>query len=499
MIELDHISYWYPNRPQAALRDLSLRLQDGESVCVMGRNGSGKTTLVKLIAGLVKPDRGHLRADGRLRTESGDGQVGILFQNPDNQMVATLVEKEIAFALENRAMPQAEMESVIAGVAGQFGIARLLNRLTSELSGGEKQRVALASVMVQNPCVLLLDEPDSFLDQEGRRILTAELARLHRDDVRLIEIRITQSAQVARDYARLIVLNDGTVVADGKPEGIFGDQRLCSVAGLTIPDLSQIQVTVPSSLKSGEEADDERLSSVLLEQVSFAWPMCEPVFHNINLSLAVEETVGLVGPTGVGKSSLGLLIAGLLKADEGRILYLHKNGLGLTDAVIRGQLALMLQQPERQFFLESCAEEVAFGPNNRGRTLDSTEINSFLEMVGLNPARFADRDPFSLSAGEKRRLAFAAVLAMAPSFVIFDEPTAGLDGEGVGRFIALSRALRRLRVGQVIISHDGDVVRQLCDRALYITRRGDLLPLSLSELFDDPRYAGVVSSPVLSH
>jgi energy-coupling factor transporter ATP-binding protein EcfA2 len=120
-------------------------------------------------------------------------------------------------------------------------------------------------------------------------------------------------------------------------------------------------------------------------------------------------------------------------------------------------------------------------------------------MVGLNPARFADRDPFSLSAGEKRRLAFAAVLAMAPSFVIFDEPTAGLDGEGVGRFIALSRALRRLRVGQVIISHDGDVVRQLCDRALYITRRGDLLPLSLSELFDDPRYAGVVSSPVLSH
>jgi energy-coupling factor transporter ATP-binding protein EcfA2 len=158
----------------------------------------------------------------------------------------------------------------------------------------------------------------------------------------------------------------------------------------------------------------------------------------------------------------------------------------------------MLQQPERQFFLETCAEEVAFGPSNRGRSLSSAEINSFFELVGLSPARFVDRDPFSLSAGEKRRLAFAAVLAMSPSFVIFDEPTAGLDGEGVGRFIALSRALRQLGVGQIIISHDGDVVRQLCDRVAYMTRRGDLLLLSLSELLGDPRYSGVVSSPIIS-
>lgn len=498
MIELDHISYWYPRRSEPALRDLSLRVRDGESVCVMGRNGSGKTTLIKLIAGLVKPDRGRMTINGRFDTESGDGQVGILFQNPDNQMVATLVEKEIAFALENRAMPQAAMETEIARAAAQFGIEHLLKRLTSELSGGEKQRVALASVMVQNPSVLLLDEPDSFLDQDGRRILATELARLHKVDEKLIEIRITQSAQVARDYTRLIVLNDGAVVADGKPEMIFGDKRLCTVAGLTIPDLSQIQVTVPNSLKLTRETDVDRLNTVRLDQVSFAWPMCEPVFRNINLSLEVEETVGLVGPTGVGKSSLGLLIAGLVRADVGKILYLHKSGLGLTDDVIRGQLALMLQQPERQFFLETCAEEVAFGPNNRGRSLNSSEINSFFELVGLSPARFADRDPFSLSTGEKRRLAFAAVLAMAPSFVIFDEPTAGLDGEGVGRFIALSRALRQLGVGQMIISHDGDVVRQLCDRVAYMTRRGDLLPLSPSELFGDPRYAGVVSSPVIS-
>jgi len=495
MIELDHISYWYPRREDAALRDLSLRVNDGESVCIMGRNGSGKSTLIKLIAGLIKPHRGRLTVDGRIKSESGDGQVGILFQNPDNQMVTTLVEKEIAFALENRAIPQATMERDIARIAAQFGIEHLLRRLTSELSGGEKQRVALASVMVQNPAVLLLDEPDSYLDQEGRRILAAELARLHQSDRELIELRITQSAQVARDYPRLIVLNDGAVVADGKPELILGDRRLGAIAGLTIPDLSQVKVSVPENLGSGQESDDQRLHTVRLEQVSFAWPMGEAVFRNISMSLQAGETVGLIGPTGVGKSSLGLLMAGLHQVDKGQVLYLHKSGLGLPVEVVRGQLTLMLQQPERQFFLETCAEEIAFGPGNRGRTLASGEIDRFLEMVGLNAARFADRDPFSLSAGEKRRLAFAVVLALAPSFIIFDEPTAGLDGDGVGRFLALSRSLREMGLGQMIITHDGDVVSQLCDRTLYMTPRGDVLALSPSELLGDPRYAGVVSSP----
>jgi energy-coupling factor transporter ATP-binding protein EcfA2 len=349
--------------------------------------------------------------------------------------------------------------------------------------------------MVENPAVLLLDEPDSYLDQEGRRILADELVRLHREDSSLIELRITQSAQVARDYPRLIVLNDGAVIADGTPELIFGDRWLCAIAGLTIPEPSHVKVTVPENLGSEQGSEDQRLHTVRLDQVSFAWPMGELVFRDISMSLQAVETVGLVGPTGVGKSSLGLLIAGLHQANEGQVLYLHKSGLGLPVEVVRGQLTLMLQQSERQFFLETCAEEIAYGPGNRGRTLDARETDAFLEMVGLNAARFADRDPFSLSAGEKRRLAFAVVLALAPSFIIFDEPTAGLDGDGVGRFLALSRSLREMGLGQMIITHDGDVVSLLCDRTLYMTRRGDLLALSPSELFGDPRFAGVVSSP----
>ena len=492
MIELDHISFWYPRRAEAALRDISLLINDGESVCVMGRNGSGKSTLVKLLAGLIKPDRGRITVDGRLQEGSTDGRVAILFQNPDNQMVTTQVEKEIAFALENRAVPPPEMEVAIDEIARQFGIQHLRQRLTSELSGGEKQRVALASVMVQKPSVLLLDEPDSFLDQTGHLILADELRRLHAGDPRLIEIRITQSAHVARQYKRLIVLDMGAVIADREPSALLTDQTLCVRAGLTVADSSSVHINIPSRLKDSREVLSGRLNTVRLQDVSFAWPLCPPVFEEVSLSLTSGETVGLIGATGAGKSSVGLLMAGLAAPDHGEVVYLDSGGLRLESDSIRGQLALVLQQPERQFFLENCAEEIGFGPKNLGRSLAQSEISEFFDMIGLNPSRYADRDPFTLSAGEKRRLAFAAVLSMAPSMILFDEPTAGLDGEGVGRFIALSKVLKSLKLGQVIISHDGDVIRRLCDRVLYLNGRRGLISLAVSELNTDPRFAGLL-------
>jgi energy-coupling factor transporter ATP-binding protein EcfA2 len=493
MIDLDHISYWYPRRTEAALRDVTVQIRDGEALCVMGRNGSGKSTLIKLIAGLIPPARGKLAVDGRAQAGSPDMRVGILFQNPDNQMVATLVEKEIAFALENRAMPQAEMEPAVAQALRQFGIEHLCRRLTSDLSGGEKQRVALASVMVQEPAVLLLDEPDSFLDQSGRQNLAAELERLHAQDHRLIEIRITQSAQIARQYPRLMVLDSGAVVADGNPTELLGDSRLCALAGLTVPDARAMQVTIPERVRNARHDGAGRLQAAHLKDITYGWPMSPPVFEKLSADFAAGETVGLIGPTGAGKSTIGLLLAGLASPSKGEVVYVDSTGWPLKLKDIRGELALVLQQPERQFFLETCAQEVAFGPKNLGRPLSDDETGEFLAMVGLHPARYAGRDPFSLSAGEKRRLAFATVLAMEPSLVIFDEPTAGLDGEGVGRFISLSHALKSMNLGQLVISHDGDVVRQVCDRVLYLTRRGELLPLTVAELFGDPRLAGMIS------
>jgi energy-coupling factor transport system ATP-binding protein len=467
MIELEHVSYWYPGRDEPALLDLSLTVGRGEAVAVMGRNGSGKSTLVKVVAGLIEPERGRVLLHGRpISSVPGPKQVGLLFQNPDNQMVAALVEKEIAFSLENAATPQEDMEAAITRVCNQFGLAHLRHRLTSELSGGEKQRVALASVMVLDPEILLMDEPDAFLDLEGRRILAQELQRIRTASPAPAEIRVTQSTEVARSYPRLIVMDHGVVVADGNPDEILSNRALALECGIVVPRTSDLHLAMPPRMLA---RGGNRLARIEMEELEFSWPMSDEVFRSVNLSLQSGELVGLIGPTGSGKSTLAQVLVGLLEATGGQVTYLSADGDQLAPAQIRGQAALVFQQPERQFFLETCLEEVTFGPTNLGFDLPVPTARQYMEVVGLKASDFAPRDPFTLSTGEKRRLAFAAVLSMEPAMVIFDEPTAGLDGDGVGRFLNLSQLLKQAGIGQLVISHDADILRRFTDRLLRLT------------------------------
>ncbi|PWB69678.1 energy-coupling factor ABC transporter ATP-binding protein, partial [candidate division GN15 bacterium] len=235
MITLDRISYAYPGHPPV-LNNLSLAIKSGESICIMGANGCGKSTLARIIAGLTAPQSGNVHIEvGNLSAPANTGRatrpVGILFQNPDNQMVAVTVDKEVAFALENTAVPMSRMESIVIETLDAFGISHLRHRLTTELSGGEKQRVALAAVMVSRPPIIVLDEPDSYLDEAGKRLLTDALARMHASDRDLTEIRITQYPYVAKQYKRLVVMFEGGIVADGDPNRILADEKSCEQVG----------------------------------------------------------------------------------------------------------------------------------------------------------------------------------------------------------------------------------------------------------------------------
>lgn len=488
MIKIHDLTYWYRDASDAALRDVTLSVQPGEALCVMGRNGSGKTTLFKLIAGLAAPSRGTVQVNGQgAESDNGRSQVAILFQNPENQMVATVVEKELAFALENRAAPLSEMEPVIAQVAERFGIVHLLRRVTSELSGGEMQRVALAAIMICDPPILLLDEPDAFLDETGRAKLHAELTRLHEERPDLVELRITQSHAVARSYKRLVVIDAGAVVYDGPPS-VFLDQ-------LTQPErMAPHDAPLPEIFTSTAHSED-RLAEIELENVTFAYPGGEPILRELTVSFKTGDRVAMVGPTGSGKSTLGLLLCGLIRPTGGSVSFCDKDGRVIAPSAARGQVVAILQQPERQFFLETCAKEIAFGPSNLGKPLTPEQIDNLLDWAGLPAKRFANRDPFTLSAGEKRRLALAAVLAMGPSLVIFDEPTAGLDPDGTAWFFRLSGGLAQAGVGQMIITHDGDLVRQLSDRVLYVKPSGRLISLTTDQFCCDAKYAGIVSAP----
>lgn len=489
MIKLTNVTYSYPQQQRPALNHLSLSIHEGESVCIMGANGCGKSTLALMLAGLFQPQAGRLEIRDPSKAVL---PVGLLFQNPDNQMVAVTVEKEVAFALENLGTPPDEMEHRIAETLERFRITHLRKRLTSELSGGEKQRVALASVMVLKPPILVLDEPDSFLDQAGKAFLTEELSRLKKENSSLTELRITQYPQIAEQYNRLIVMQDGSVTADDHPSKILADNDLClrtsiryspqtdAASLFAMPDLTPV---------------DETLRHIGTHKLSFGYPGVSPLIHDLGVTLAAGEILGLVGPSGSGKSSLAQLLCGLLKPTAGEIVLTDAAGATLPGDRMHGSVTALFQQPERQFFLSTCADEIAFGPTNLGHDPTRAEIDAMFKLAGLDVEAFRGRDPITLSGGEKRRLAFAAVLSMRPRFVLFDEPTCGLDQEGVGRFEQLCRHLKQQGVGIVIITHDGDIVHALADRVLTLSGHGIARLRTRPEFFDNPQLAVVVSPP----
>lgn len=492
MITIDRLTFSYPRQTRTSLRNVSLTIQDGESVCLMGANGCGKSTLAKLVAGLLAPSSGTLSVVTSESSSNHSLPIGLLFQDPDNQMVASVVDKEIAFAPENLATPVPDMTRIINYELNRFQLDSLRKRLTTELSGGEKQRVALASVMVTNPHVLILDEPDSFLDEPGKQILQQELARLHRERPCLIELRITQYPEVARLYSRLIVFADGEVVADGAPKDILERAVTHLDWGLSFSLEERASAAWPGIdfPRSSTEVREIQLS-----HVGFDYSPDRPVLHNLSLRLKRGETLGVVGPSGSGKSTFGHLLTGLISPTRGTLDFIGDGSNRMELRRKAGIVSGVFQQPERQFFLPTCRDEVAFGPSNLGVKLSDAQIDACLLAVGLRPDVIRARDPFTLSMGEKRRLAFAAVLSMSPQFVIFDEPTCALDREGVSRFILLSRALKARQFGQVIISHDPEVIALLSDRLLYFPGGGTSVEMTPDQWFGDSRYRAIMPSP----
>ncbi|MFH1688452.1 MAG: ATP-binding cassette domain-containing protein [bacterium] len=491
MININQVTYRYPGRTTPALNKLTLHVESGEAVCVMGPNGCGKSTLAKLVAGLVRPD------DGRIAISSSADRrlpVGILFQNPDNQIVAMTVEKEVAFALENLALPMSQMEPMVERLLDRFRIAPLKKRLTSELSGGEKQRLALAAVMVFSPPVLVLDEPDSFLDQQGKQSLRQEIEQLREQYPALVDIRITQYPEVARTYPRLVVIDKGAVVADGDPNHLLSDLEQCLKWGLaykTSPSGALDESRLPSFNHSVDRR--EVVARIVFDDAAFCYGHGRAVFKHLALTWETGQAIGVVGPSGSGKSTLGNLVCGLLKATSGAVRNLDSSGMEIEASQMRGQISAAFQQPERQFFLPTCAEEIAFGPVNLGRPLTRAQINDYLTLVGLPPEQFSERDPLNLSGGEKRRLAMAVVLSIGPGFLVVDEPTCGLDQEGVGRFVDLAKRLGYRGVGLMVISHDGNLIRRLTDRVLYLPGDETSRLVSTDRFFDDVELRRVVS------
>jgi len=498
MIKLDGVSYRFGDG-SIALDNINLEIGKGEKVALVGGNGSGKTTLTLLLNGLLKPATGTIRVcnlSPSFEKEAAElkQKVGIVFQNPDNQLVSTTVEREIAFSLENRNLSWAEMNSRVNQALEQFHLGEMRGRLTSDLSGGEKQKLALASVMASKPEVLILDEPDSFLDEAGKQLLELAIKMLTAESESLTLIQVTQYSSAAVKYPRIIALHKGKIIGDGPPEELYLDSRKLYSSGIDVPleyrlkTGTEFDIVIPES----KRYQGHKLPKIELRNVSFSFDKRRDTFgfENLNLRLEANKVYGLVGPSGSGKSTLMQLCTGLIKPTGGSIEF-------GTNKIPRGALGAVFQQPERQFFLETVDRELRFGLTNIGAEGIDDKVALTYKKIDLPQEEFAERDPQTLSGGEKRRLAFGTIISMLPDFLFFDEPTCGLDAVGIAYLKFIVRDLAQSGTGVVIISHNGDIIYSLADTVIELRNGNIAAMLDREEYFDSADYESFLSKPEL--
>ena len=493
MIHLDQLSFTHPG-DLPALDGISLQIRPGERLALIGPNGSGKSTLARCLNGLHRPSSGHVLVDG-LSTRDPESlfqirrRVGMVFQNPDDQLVSTKIDTELAFGLENIGLAHAEMHQRVEEILRDFQLAPFRERAPHQLSGGEKQRLAIAATVALRPAYLVLDEPTALLDPQGRAAINALLDRLHRA-YGMATLHITQLPGEAALAERILVLHQGRLLYDGPPEDIFArPHRLqaigldapfpCAVAAdlalpggpyLTMESLAEglrprlppapSPVLPPPASPAPAKMATEHLSHVY----DAALPTCHTALEDISLVLPQGGVLALIGPSGSGKTTLAQHFNALLKPHRGRVL-LEGRDIWSDDrqTQLRRRVGLVFQFPEFQLFEETVALDVAFGPRNLGFTKDRVGalVHRALEQVGLPEAEFGHRPPLSLSGGERRRAALAGVLAMDPDVLVLDEPTAGLDPGAAGDLQSLFEQMRQAGKSLVLISHDMDLVAEL--------------------------------------
>lgn len=522
-----HFSY---DGEHNALDGVSLSVADGEFVSVLGGNGSGKSTLARHLDALLVPSSGTVTVDGLDTAERRNvydirSRVGLVFQNPDDQIVAGTVEDDVAFGPENLGVPTDELRARVNEALSLVGLSGFERRETSSLSGGQKQRLALAGVLAMRPRTLVLDEATAMLDPRGRAALMRVCRRLHEQGMTIV--MITHFMEEAAEAGRIVVLDHGRVALDGAPEAVFSQADVLARLGLDVPLPYHVglelrrevpsltpRLTIDAMLDELESqggrnplgtpaaAPSQRATSPLgqpvleVERVSFGYERHgDLALRDASVSVREGELVGLLGHTGSGKSTLVQLMAGLERPASGRVLIGGAEGAGRR-ARAWNRVGVVFQYPERQLFARTVREDVAFGPRNLGVTGDelAARVDGAIRGVGLNPDVVGDVSPFALSGGQQRRIAFAGVLAMEPDVLVFDEPVAGLDPRSRREFIRLLRKLHAQGRTIVMTSHNMDDAAELCDRLVVLDHGSVLLDGTPTEVFsqtDELRRVGL--------
>lgn len=479
-VRLAHVTLRYGN--SAALDDVTLEVCRGERVCVLGANGSGKSTLASVICGLLAPDEGDVELAGHAVCTGGvpdlaayrdaRRQLGLVFQNPDDQIVTSVVADDVAFGPENLGVPRAQISVRVARELRRVAMEKYAHADPSRLSGGQRQRVCIAGALAMEPAVLVLDEPSSLLDVRGRAAIMRVMGRLAAAGATLVHVTHFMDEALAAD--RVVVMQHGHVALEGTPDEVFAakNAQVIEALGLEMPFEARLAVALRQAGAAGGAIaapgtpSDEKPAAcaacahtaeplaILARDLGFSYGPGAQALDGVSLEVPVRATTAIVGQTGSGKSTLLRLLCGLEAADAGSLTV-----CGINAATKRGRrqvrraVGYVMQHPERQLFAQTVAEDVAFGPRNQGLSAVEVEgrVAHALDLVGLADRR--DASPFELSGGQQRLAAIAGVLAMEPELLVLDEPTAGLDPRGRARLRALMADLAAHGVTLLQVTH----------------------------------------------
>jgi energy-coupling factor transport system ATP-binding protein len=459
ILRFEGVSYRYPGAESRALNALDFTLHPGESVLIAGSSGSGKSTLCRACIGLV-PHFHHGEWIGKVIVDGLDTtqhfvhelfrHAGLVFQNTDAQLFNQTVESELTYGLESLGLPHDEIEQRLNWASRLTELGDLMDRSPHLLSGGEKQRVALGSILALRPHLLLLDEPFTHLDTQGTEELRRILRVMKSEGIALILVE-HRLHEIIQDVDQIIVLHQGMIAAKGPPDQVLAQG--VSDYGLNLPPLVRLFRETglegrPLSLEDAiKELKDQNLvtsfSSRLLEETKKApipLPITSPpvveaeevsfsyhglrVLQKIHFKLLGGESVALVGRNGVGKTTLIKHLNGLLRPVSGRLKILGQDTLRRPVSELSRHVGFVWQNPNDQLFQPTVRKEVLTGPKALG-SYDPSWCDELFNRFGLVP--FLERSPFTLSEGQKKRVAFAAALAVKPELVVLDEPTAGQD------------------------------------------------------------------------
>jgi energy-coupling factor transport system ATP-binding protein len=517
--------------PIHALRGVSFTIRRGEYVAIIGHNGSGKSTLAKHLNGLLLPTQGDVWVKGwntkdtahRLDVRS---TVGMVFQTPDNQIVATIVEEDVAFGPENLGVPHAKLRARVDWALDTVEMQAYRHRAPHLLSGGQKQRVAIAGILAMKPEVLVLDESTALLDPLGREEVLRVARRLN--DGGTIIIAITHFMREAALADRVIVLEHGLLAMEGTPRQVFSQTERLRELQLDVPEITQLAhrlharhtafpqdvLTTAEFVEAVEQIANCELRVVNREtrtpnhpitqspnpvinvhQLEHVYlrgtPLESAALRGVDLQVQRGEVVGVIGHTGSGKSTLIQHFNALIRPQRGEVCVLDYDLRDSTMDVhaLRRRVGLVFQFPEAQLFERYVGDDIAFGPwqmGLRGEELRG-RVREAMSAVGLPFDSFKDRPLYSLSGGERRRAALAGVLAIKPEVLVLDEPTVGLDPRGHADILARLMALRdEWGTTLVIVSHDMEDIARLCDRIYVLADGQSLLTGTPREIFAQP-------------